>query len=179
MSLRRCRSTDLRVAPNLLKLLGAVETAIGVWILTGIAPIVCAVAQTALLVTLNLCGVLWARRLIDDPAGMVVKNFAFLVLVWVSASFPVWTMSSTAPITAWQNGGFRAARAGRRKLLFGCMYEDAAIELRVFQPRGRVFCIASAGCTAMKLAAHHTVVAVDINPVQVAYVQERLGGAVS
>ena len=86
-------------------------------------------------------------------------------------------VSSTAPITAWQNGCFRAARAGRRKLLFGCMYEDAAIELRVFQPGGRIFCIASAGCTAMKLAAHHTVVAVDINPVQVAYVQERLGGA--
>lgn len=84
-------------------------------------------------------------------------------------------VSSTAPITAWQNGCFRAARAGRRKLLFGCMYEDAAIELRVFQPGGRIFCIASAGCTAMKLAAHHTVVAVDINPVQVAYVQERLG----
>ena len=86
-------------------------------------------------------------------------------------------MSSTAPITAWQNGCFRAARAGRRKLLFGCMYEDAEIELRVFQPGGRIFCIASAGCTAMKLAARHTVVAVDINPVQVAYVQERLGGA--
>ena len=77
-------------------------------------------------------------------------------------------------MTAWQSGCFRAARAGRRKLLFGCMYEDAAIELRVFQPGGRIFCIASAGCTAMKLAAHHTVVAVDINPVQVAYVQERL-----
>ena len=57
------------------------------------------------------------------------------------------------------------------------MHEDAAIELRVFQPGGRIFCIASAGCTAMKLAAHHTVVAVDINPVQVAYVQKRLGGA--
>ena len=83
-------------------------------------------------------------------------------------------VSSTAPITAWQNGCFRAARAGRRKLLFGCMYEDAAIELRAFQPGGRIFCIASAGCTAMKLAARHTVVAVDINPVQVAYVQERL-----
>lgn len=54
------------------------------------------------------------------------------------------------------------------------MYEDAEIELRSFQPGGRIFCIASAGCTAMKLAAHHTVVAVDINPVQVAYVQERL-----
>ena len=31
-----------RIAPTLLKLLGAVETAIAVWILTGIAPIVCA-----------------------------------------------------------------------------------------------------------------------------------------
>jgi hypothetical protein len=79
-----------RIAPKLLKLLGAVETALGVWILTGIAPILCALAQTALLVTLNSCGLLWARRLIDDPAGMVVKNFAFLVLVWVSASFPEW-----------------------------------------------------------------------------------------
>jgi uncharacterized membrane protein YphA (DoxX/SURF4 family) len=80
-----------RIASKLLRLLGIVETAIGIWVLTGVAPVLCAVAQTALLVTLNVCGLLWARRLIDDPAGMVVKNFAFLVLVWVSASFPVWT----------------------------------------------------------------------------------------
>jgi len=79
-----------RIATTLLKLLGVLEAAIGVWILTGIAPIVCAVLQTALLVTLNGCGVLWARRLIEYPAGMVVKNFAFLVLAWVSASFPAW-----------------------------------------------------------------------------------------
>jgi hypothetical protein len=79
-----------RIGSKLLRLLGAVETAIGVWVLTGVAPIVCAAAQTALLVTLNGCGLLWARRLIEDPAGMVVKNFAFLVLVWVSASFPAW-----------------------------------------------------------------------------------------
>lgn len=57
------------------------------------------------------------------------------------------------------------------------MYEDAEIELRAFQPAGRIFCIASGGCTAMKLASRHMVVAVDINPVQFAYVQERLGGA--
>jgi S-adenosylmethionine:diacylglycerol 3-amino-3-carboxypropyl transferase len=56
------------------------------------------------------------------------------------------------------------------------MYEDAAIELCAFQPGGRIFCIASAGCTAIRLAVNHTVVAVDINPVQVAYVQQRLGG---
>ena len=86
-------------------------------------------------------------------------------------------MSSTVPGTAWQSGRFRATRGGSRKLLFGCMYEDAEIELRTFQPDGRIFCIASAGCTAMKLAAHHTVVAVDINPVQLAYVQKRLAGA--
>lgn len=84
-------------------------------------------------------------------------------------------MSSIVPMTAWKNGRFRPAR-GPRKLLFGYMYEDSAIELRAFQPGGHVFCIASAGCTAITLAAHHTVVAVDINPVQVAYVQQRLGG---
>lgn len=82
-------------------------------------------------------------------------------------------MSSAVPATAWQSGRFRE-RAGPRKLLFGCMHEDAEIELRAFEPDGRIFCIASAGCTAMRLAAHHTVVAVDINPVQIAYVQQRL-----
>src|SRR5512140_2139717 len=56
-----------RIATSLLKLLGVFEAAIGVWILTGIAPIVCSVAQTALLATLNACGLIWARRLIDDP----------------------------------------------------------------------------------------------------------------
>lgn len=79
-----------RVASALLKVVGVVETGIGVWVLIGVAPILCALAQTALLVTLNFCGLLWARRLIEDPGGMVVKNFAFLVLVWVSASFPLW-----------------------------------------------------------------------------------------
>jgi uncharacterized membrane protein YphA (DoxX/SURF4 family) len=79
-----------RIGRELLTLLGVVEALLGVWVLTGIAPIVCAVAQTLLLVTLNAGGLLWARRFIDDPGGMVVKNFAFLVLVWVSASFPGW-----------------------------------------------------------------------------------------
>jgi S-adenosylmethionine:diacylglycerol 3-amino-3-carboxypropyl transferase len=82
-------------------------------------------------------------------------------------------MSSAVPETAWQNGRFRTG-AGPRKLLFGCMYEDAEIELAAFEPGGRIFCIASAGCTAMRLATHHTVVAVDINPIQLAYLQRRL-----
>lgn len=78
------------IGRELLRLLGFFEALLGLWVLTGIVPIVCAVVQTGLLVTLNVCGLLWARRLIEDPAGMVVKNFAFLVLVWVSASFPAW-----------------------------------------------------------------------------------------
>jgi S-adenosylmethionine:diacylglycerol 3-amino-3-carboxypropyl transferase len=57
------------------------------------------------------------------------------------------------------------------------MYEDPAIELAAFRPGGRVCCIASAGCTAMALAPHHRVVAVDINPDQLAYAARRLAGA--
>lgn len=66
-----------------LKALGVVEVAVAVWVLSGIAPGTCATAQTTLLVALNVNGLVWARHLIHDPAGMVIKNLAFLVLVWV------------------------------------------------------------------------------------------------
>lgn len=66
--------------------LGFVETALSVWVLSGVAPGVCAIAQTALLVTLNANGLLWARRIIHDPGGMVVKNASFLTLAWVAAA---------------------------------------------------------------------------------------------
>jgi len=74
-------------APFLLALGGA-EAALGVWALSGAAPRPCAIVQTALLAALNANGLLWARRIIHDPAGMVLKNFAFLLLVWVSAALP-------------------------------------------------------------------------------------------
>lgn len=77
-----------RIGALFLQALGVVEVAIAVWTLSAISPVVCAVAQTLLLVTLNVNGLLWARRIIHDPAGMVVKNFAFLVLVWVCAALP-------------------------------------------------------------------------------------------
>jgi hypothetical protein len=75
-----------RVGALFLKLLGGVEVALALWVLSGIWPFWCALAQTALLVTLNTNGIIWARHLIHDPPGMLVKNFAFLVLAWVSAS---------------------------------------------------------------------------------------------
>lgn len=77
-----------RYGAMFLRGLGCVETAIGGWVLLGAAPVMAATAQTALLVTLNANGLYWSRRLIHDPGGMVVKNFAFLVLVWVAASLP-------------------------------------------------------------------------------------------
>jgi len=80
------------------------------------------------------------------------------------------------PSTPWKSGRFDT-RSGPKKILFGRMYEDAAIELEAFVPGSRVFCIASAGCTAMRLAERHAVTAVDINPVQLAYAKARVGGA--
>ena len=82
-----------------------------------------------------------------------------------------------APGQLWGNG-----RLDRRKLpgkvLFGRVYEDALIDLEAHDQADHVFCIASAGCTALRLAAHHRVTAVDINPAQLAYARRRaLGGA--
>jgi hypothetical protein len=79
-----------RIGARFLMALGAVEVALAVWVLSRISPTLCAMAQTVLLVTLNANGLIWSRHVIHDPAGMVVKNFAFLVLVWVSASLPGW-----------------------------------------------------------------------------------------
>jgi uncharacterized membrane protein YphA (DoxX/SURF4 family) len=65
-----------------LKILGLVEVLLAAWVLWGVFPGLCAGVQVALLVTLNVNGLIWARDLIHDPAGMVIKNAAFLVLVW-------------------------------------------------------------------------------------------------
>ena len=88
--------TVVRAVPRLgpavgamfLKALGVVEVTMAVWVLSGLQPVACAVAQTALLVTLNANGIVWSRHLIHDPAGMLVKNLAFLVLAWVAAGLP-------------------------------------------------------------------------------------------
>lgn len=72
-----------------LTALGVVEVLIAAWVMWGEYPGTCAVAQTALLVGLNASGLMWARHIIHDPAGMVVKNAAFLVLAWVAGAMGV------------------------------------------------------------------------------------------
>ena len=74
-----------RLSAQLLLVLGAVEVGIGAWAITGAAPRACALVQTLLLVGMNASGVRWARHLIQDPGGMLVKNAAFLVLAWIAA----------------------------------------------------------------------------------------------
>ncbi len=78
--------------------------------------------------------------------------------------------------TAWQAGRFDA-RAGKKRILFGRMYEDPEIELAAFAPGARVFSIASAACTALRLSERHDVVASDINPAQLADASRRIEGA--
>jgi len=75
-----------RTAAMLLRAIGVAECALAIWVLSGWQPWTAAIAQTVLLVGMNAGGLLWARRLIHDPAGMVLKNFAFLVLAWVVAA---------------------------------------------------------------------------------------------
>ena len=65
--------------------LGALECAFGVWTLTGWHLWWAALVQTILLAGMNTCGLIWARRSIHDPAGMLIKNFVFVILMWVAA----------------------------------------------------------------------------------------------
>jgi uncharacterized membrane protein YphA (DoxX/SURF4 family) len=74
------------VGPVFLRALGVLESLLGVWVLSGWQPVWAAAVQTALLVGMNVNGLLFARRLIHDPAGMVVKNAALIVLMWVAAA---------------------------------------------------------------------------------------------
>ena len=85
-------------------------------------------------------------------------------------------VASVSLATQWQTGRLDAA-GGSHRLLFGQMYEDVEIEREAFRNRERVFCIASAGCTAMGLSDRHDVVACDINPKQLAYAESRVRGA--
>jgi len=85
-------------------------------------------------------------------------------------------VTAAAGDTPWAGGRFDQRR-GPRRVLFGRMYEDPEVELRAFPEGTPVFCIASAGDTALALAARHPVTAVDINPVQLDYARQRLAGA--
>jgi uncharacterized membrane protein YphA (DoxX/SURF4 family) len=64
--------------------LGLLECAIGLWVLSGRWMREAAIVQTALLAAMNAGGLIWASHLIPDPAGMVLQNFTFLLLIWIA-----------------------------------------------------------------------------------------------
>jgi hypothetical protein len=164
---------DSATATRLLAAIGLFETALAVWVLSGRWKILGALVQTLLILGMNAGGLLFGREHIADPAAMIVNNLAFLALVWLQAG----DAGLSPGETGWRGGRFDAG-SGPPALLFGRMYEDWTIEAEAFPPGSAVFCIASAGCTALALASRgHSVTAVDINPAQVDYVRERLRGA--
>ena|ERR1700756_618177 len=65
--------------------LGLVESGIAAWVLSGRRVRQAAIVQTVLLVAMNAGGLIWAWHLIPDPPGMILQNFAFLMLIWVVA----------------------------------------------------------------------------------------------
>jgi S-adenosylmethionine:diacylglycerol 3-amino-3-carboxypropyl transferase len=158
----------------LLAGLGLFETGLAFWVLSGWRPRAAALVQTALLVAMNGGGLLWGREHIADPGAMITQNFAFLTLAWIVAGT---RRPGEETETPWRSGRLDG-RAGPPQLLFGRMHEDWRIETAAFRPGGRIFCIASSGCTALALAARgFRVTAADINPVQVEYARARLAGA--
>ena len=73
---------EIRIA---LVALGLVECGLALWVLSERKMRLAAIVQTALLVAMNSGGLIWAWHLIPDPVGMIVQNFAFLVLVWIAS----------------------------------------------------------------------------------------------
>ena len=71
-------------AKAVLIALGLAECGIAVWVLSAMRMRLAAITQTMLLIAMNSGGIIWAWHLIPDPAGMLVQNFAFLVLIWIA-----------------------------------------------------------------------------------------------
>jgi uncharacterized membrane protein YphA (DoxX/SURF4 family) len=68
-----------------LLLLGTLECVLAAWVLSGFRAREAALMETLLLGLMNAAGLLWARNLIPEPAGMLLQNCVFLLLAWVAA----------------------------------------------------------------------------------------------
>jgi len=65
--------------------LGWFETLLALLVLIRAYSHATAIVQIALLLAMNTGGLIWARKIIPDPAGMLFHNFAFAVLIWICA----------------------------------------------------------------------------------------------
>ncbi len=155
--------------------LGTIEVGLALWVLSGWRPRWAAMAQTLLLVGMNGGGLLWGHGHIADPGAMITQNLAFLTLAWLVAGRAAERRDGES--TPWSRGRIDG-RPGPPQLLFGRMHEDWRVEVSVFKPGSRIFCIASSGDTALALARRgFRVTAVDVNPAQIEYARARAAGA--
>lgn len=65
--------------------IGAVEVGVALWVLSGRRPVAAAATQTGLVVGMNAGGLAMSGDRISRPARMLVRNLAFLALVWTVA----------------------------------------------------------------------------------------------
>jgi uncharacterized membrane protein YphA (DoxX/SURF4 family) len=65
-----------------LRLIGAAETALALWVLSGRCRRGAAGVQTAVLVGMNATALLRARQRVDSPAKMLAGNATLLCLAW-------------------------------------------------------------------------------------------------
>ncbi|MEM1059365.1 MAG: DoxX-like family protein [Verrucomicrobiota bacterium] len=66
-------------------LVGLGEIVLGVWVLSGWRPRICAAAQTAAILAMNTLELIFAQELLLSPIGMVLANTLFLSAVWYAA----------------------------------------------------------------------------------------------
>jgi hypothetical protein len=66
-------------------IIGAGETALALWILSGFSPRFCAAVQTAAIGVMNTLEIRFAKNLLLSPILMVVANTGFLIAVWYRA----------------------------------------------------------------------------------------------
>ena len=71
-----------RLSPLLTRLIGVGEVMMGLWVLSAIAPVLCAATQTVLVVTMNGIELTKARDLLWSPWLMVLGNAALLAGAW-------------------------------------------------------------------------------------------------
>jgi hypothetical protein len=68
---------------------GAAETALALWIISGVYPRICAAAQSLAIVTMNTFELIYARNLLLSPGLMICLNAVLLTAVWC------WALTAT------------------------------------------------------------------------------------
>jgi DoxX-like protein len=64
-------------------IIGTIEVALAIWVVSGWRSRLAAAAQTVLLLVMNGGGLVWGRSAIADPFSTVLNNVVLLALVWI------------------------------------------------------------------------------------------------